>query len=422
MIRYGAAAQAELTAERLEMLEQYLTDVSRTVPGRFVRKPGSDGGKLFVGSLQPRGDAADVEVRSLLVFLNAVEAEFAELRLRVEDTLHLVRREPGTGTLVLDTTGGDLLRVVPPPMDELLDDAVLAEFETLLAEDPALAEEVDALYAAAFEDATGPASIVYDGPDPAAVPLSPLGSVRAFGPAERLTVQSESPVDADADWSIAQVTIDRRLGRGGAGVVGLTLSGELLLQGPEHGHVVTVDVVLRDAAGRVLRSEEGFFGRDVRKRMELELDLTSGRELADRAVVLEVWVDAYVSTTRSLARGAPGEADVELDPGAGLRIDVDFRRIVWPEPGWQAAGELHNEGSHFLATAILVLEAYDETDELVADDEVEVPMVAPGESRAYELLALADPPDAEANLVLRGRLVSRSRTLVCRVRLGAESP
>lgn len=408
VIRYSASTRGDLPDEQLDALDAELEDAAGRIPGRLVREPGKLDGVLFAGSLSPAGQSTHTDVQELIGFLRKVEADFGDLSVRVEDNLALVRRDPVSGELGLDLDGGELLRAVPAPSDysergviELEDlggSAIVGELQTM----------IDALSASELDDEDS----VYAGSDPTIVPFADFAPlVELASPQELRVIEPQS----GELWQVTGLTARRRIDHR-SGVAAVHVTGELELGPGLRAHLIAVDIVLRDAAGAVVATEDCFAGYDVRNRCELEAEAMLSSDRATEVASVEVGVDAYLRRDAKLATGRP-DGSTLVEPHPEWPVQVSIRRTTWPDIGWTACGELSNQSRRFLATISLSLAVYDGDQTVVGDDETDVTMVAPGDQRAFELVALMDEDEEPKTAVLRGRFVTRSREIACKATL-----
>jgi len=238
-----------------------------------------------------------------------------------------------------------------------------------------------------------------------------------------MTVFYASPEEAvpvtveqrDGPWSIEEVEVIRRHDKR-SGVEGFYVSGELKLDAEMRAHLVAVDVVLRDSEDRVISTEECFAGYDVRRSTELEAEAMVCVTRASDVAFIEVSADAYIRETAVLATGRPNGGTL-LEPRTDMPLQITIGETRWPDEGWTAAGELTNNSGNFLATVALTMAVSDQAGEVVSDDECDVTMLAPGDSRAFDLIALLHGGDKPETAVVRGRFVTRRRQIVCRITL-----
>ncbi len=402
VIRYSAVSSGDLPQERLVDLDADLTSVSGILPGRIVREAGKQDGILFAGSLAPVGRNTHEDVQALLDFLDNIERKYNGLSVRVEDNLKLVRRDPVSGQLGIDLDGGALMRVVPGSHDLGFPDELAVDDSVIVQE---LQYMIDALTGPPGED-----DPVYSGGDPTIAPFADTLTVFHAAPEERV----EADVQAmPGPWRIESVEVVRRHDTR-SGVEGFYVSGELHLDGDQRAHLVAVDLVLRDAAGRVISTEECFAGYDVRRATELEAEAMVCVTRADEVASIDVAADAYIREIAVLATGRPdGGTLLQPRPDVGLQVGVGHTR--WPDVGWTAAGELTNDSGQFLATVALTLSVADADGAVISDDECDVTMIAPSDSRPFDLIALLHAGDKPETATLRGRFVTRRRQVVCRI-------
>ncbi|MFT7625381.1 MAG: hypothetical protein ACI9WU_004572 [Myxococcota bacterium] len=415
-IRYSGVAGGGLNADLRAALDAELSEAVPNVPGRLIREPGIPADLIFAGSLTPHGHTTHRDVQELLDFLTGLETSY-DLNIRVEDTLQLVRRDPESGALALDMGGRSMLRPVPnlPTVSAFgLDESLIAEDTVEPLEEEALVGElqsmIDALTRPEADD-----DEVYMGPDPSIVPFSDLSPLVQLGPSVPIPVQVRK---LDSPWEVINLRVVKRTDSR-SGVTGFYVTGDLSLEPDVRAHLVAIDLVLRDDDGNVLGTEECFAGYDVRHRCEIEAEALMASRRAQGVARIDVGVDAYLRSDVKLATGRPTGGTL-AEPQKDYPLTVNIRDTEWPDHGWNACGEVTNNGGRFLATMGLSLAVYDAEGELCCDDETELTMIAPGDSRAFELIALMDEDDNAEIAVVRGRFVTRSREVACHVRL--ESP
>ncbi len=306
-----------------------------------------------------------------------------------------------SGELGLDLEGGAVLRAVPDPpspfggIETLGEDALVGELQSM----------IDAL----SRVDTGDDDDVHFGADPTIVPFSDLSPLVELGPSDKVAI--DLVAGGEGPWRVRGLSVQRRTDSR-SGVAGFYVAGELELDEGLRAHLVAVDMVMRAADGSVLGTEDCFAGYDVRRRCELEAEALMSGARAREVATIEIGVDAYIRHDVKLATGRPTGGTL-VEPQQRYPLAATIRETGWPDSGWTACGELRNDSGFFLATVGLSLAVYDGDGEFLCDDEAEVTMLSPGDTRAFELIALMDDDDGPELAVLRGRFVTRSRQVTC---------
>lgn len=369
----------DYTARALPALPDAARGIVRRAAGALPGAVVGTGDVLFKGSVTVGLEDGVAGVTQLLDALTGFEQRNQAIRITVSDSLSLVQRDEG-GRLVIDLSAADDDDADEWELDDEGEDDDDEEDGTFL--DDFLA--MTAIEAVPFVEYVPP------------VPMDPPRAILA-----NLTTLTDH-------FTLDRVALSRRDSSDGLGAV-FIVEGEVLLTSDDIAHLVDADVALLDADGEVLAAETVVLAYDVRRRGELFLECALESAPADAVASVEVGLDAYIRyPIPPLAWSLDDRAPQEASDG---RVTLRARGTLseFPYEAVEATGRLTNESGSYIAAAELTLTAYDRDDDDVTDDEDDLPMIAPNQTRPFRLTAALDDDDAPERLVLGGTYVTRQR-------------
>ena len=386
----GGILGSGISEDTVVSLRERLETVASEKLGSFMHEPRASGGAVLAGHVTVKDEVSLTDVERMLGLLSDLEHDFDGLHIDVSDSLGRVGREELTGRFVIRPPA-------PPEVDGLLTDHL-----------DLLEQGLD------FPDAI--VSTVYEGPNPAIPPFELTGwTTERLGAPQALEPRVLESIGEH--WRPDSLRLTRQPTMDRLGEV-LILEGDLRLTAADIARVSTLDLTLRDAQGNVLATDEQDIDQDVRRRCEVYIGVGVAAGRLAEVRMVELGVDAYVKQGHRILCWRPGGPAVTERIG-DLESNLTIGVSRWPSHGICLSGDLGNRSRSFMATVEVELELLDGHGDVLDGGEIEVPMLAPGESRPFLLELPLDDDELQVvnTAVVAVQIVRRRREIACRLRL-----
>ena len=371
----------EYTARALPGLPADVRSVVRRAAAKLPGGAPGVGDTLFSGRLSVGMTEGFDSVMKLLTTINALEQQHAGIEVTVADSLSMIRRD-GEGQLFVDLDGDMAGHAHDEDWDD--DDSYDEDDD----DDPEFLED-------SFEFKP-PELLPFRGFfDP--TPLGPINAVQAS-----VEAPSTGPLCAENAQLVRRTTKD---GRGTLFV----FSADAILKDSELAHMVDADIALLDADGVVLAAETVSLDFDLRARGELYVECALDAECAELVTRVEVGVDAYVRYPFPDAQwihDGPPTLSVE-DERVTMTGSVSL--TGFPFEAMQVAGHVTNKSPAYIAAVGLLLEAVAEDGSVIFEEEEELAMIGPGETRPYRVMVMLTDEDEPYGMQASGTYTLRQR-------------
>lgn len=374
-LEYTARALPGLSADARSAVRRVAADLPGGAPGV--------GDTLFSGRLAVGMTEGLDSVMKLLTTINTLEQQHAGIEVTVADSLSMIHRDD-EGLLFVDLDG-DIGGKDDPDWD---DDDFDEDDDLDCVDDSFGFEPPELLPFRSFFEPT---------------PLGPTTVVQIA-----LEDGSAGPVSAQ------KVQLVRRNTKNGHGTL-FIFSADAVLKNSDLAHLVDADIVLLDEDGLVLAAETVTLDIDLRARAELYVECALDAECGDRVHRVVVGLDAYVRYPIPRCQWVHDGPHTLSVNDELITLTGSVSMTGFPFEAMQVAGHVTNKSTAYMAAVNLLVEAMEEDETLIFEDEDELVMIGPGETRPYRMMVMLGDEESPYALETSGTYTLRQRHEVAKL-------